>query len=120
MIENIENSNPPHEAVQIKDHFKLVINTHYYGVAHRTINAKNIELNPSLIKMVRHNKFGRAATTDPHLHPGTFLEIRDMVKINNVSNDIIRLRLFSFSLRDYTRIWLQSLPLGSLPHGKTW
>ncbi|XP_075479429.1 uncharacterized protein LOC142520312 [Primulina tabacum] len=37
-----------------------------------------------------------------------------MVNINNVPDDIIRLRLFSFSLTDQARGWLQSLPLGSI------
>ncbi|XP_073049444.1 uncharacterized protein [Primulina eburnea] len=64
--------------------------------------------------MVQQNQFGGAATADPHLHLRTFLEITDTVKINGVSDEIIRLRLFPFSLRDQARSWLQSLPLGSI------
>ncbi|XP_068666527.1 uncharacterized protein [Aristolochia californica] len=43
-----------------------------------------------------------------------FLEIYDTVKINGVTEDTIRLRLFPFSLRDKARGWLQSLQLGSI------
>ncbi|XP_073037960.1 uncharacterized protein [Primulina eburnea] len=34
--------------------------------------------------------------------------------MNGVSDKLIRLRLFPFSLRDHARSWLQSLPLGSV------
>ncbi|XP_073034851.1 uncharacterized protein [Primulina eburnea] len=64
--------------------------------------------------MVQQNQFAGIATSDPHLHLRTFLEITDTVKINGVSDDIIRLRLFPFYLRDQARGWLQSLPLGSI------
>jgi len=35
-----------------------------------------------------------------------------MLKLNRVSTNAIRLRLFPFSLRDKARAWLRSLPLG--------
>ncbi|XP_073309941.1 uncharacterized protein [Primulina huaijiensis] len=113
MADNRDNENPP-PAIPIRDHFKPVLNTHYSGIARGTINANNFELKPALINMVQQNQFGEAATADPHLHLRTFLEITDTVKINGVSDDIIRLRLFPFSLRDQERGWLQSLPLGSI------
>ncbi|XP_073028653.1 uncharacterized protein [Primulina eburnea] len=115
MADNRENNRQmPPEAIPIRDHFRPVINTHYSGIARGTINANNFELKPALINMVQQNQFGGATTADPHLHLRTFLEITDTVKINGVSDDIIRLRLFLFSLRDQARGWLQSLPLGSI------
>ncbi|XP_073133685.1 uncharacterized protein [Henckelia pumila] len=60
------------------------------------------------------NQFRGEATEDPNLHLRTFLEIADTVKIHGVTEDTIRLRLFSFSLRYNARSWLQSLPLGSI------
>ena len=38
-----------------------------------------------------------------------FLEICDTMKMNSVTEDVIRLRLFPFSLRDKARGWLQAL-----------
>ncbi|XP_073031282.1 uncharacterized protein [Primulina eburnea] len=87
---------------------------YYSGIACGTIAANNFELKPALINMVQQNQFGGAATADPHLHLRTFLEITDTVKMNGVSDELIRLRLFPFSLRDHARSWLQSLPLGSV------
>ena len=37
-----------------------------------------------------------------------------MFKVNGVINDAIRLRLFSFSLKDKTKAWLNSLLAGSI------
>ena len=48
------------------------------------------------------------------MHLVTFLEITDTMKLNGVTKDVIRLRLFPFSLRDKARGWLQSLQLGSI------
>ncbi|XP_075481186.1 uncharacterized protein LOC142521895 [Primulina tabacum] len=104
----------PPEAIPIRDHFRPVINNHYSGIARGTINANNFKLKPALINMVQQNQFAGTATSDPHVHLRTFLKITDTVKINGVSDDIIRLRLFPFSLRDQARGWLQSLPLGSI------
>ncbi|XP_073051292.1 uncharacterized protein [Primulina eburnea] len=114
MAENRDNQNELPREVPIREHFRPVINAHYSGIARGTIAANNFELKPALINMVQQNQFGGAATADPHLHLRTFLEITDTVKINGVSDEIIRLRLFPFSLRDHARSWLQSLPLGSV------
>ncbi|XP_075489613.1 uncharacterized protein LOC142528445 [Primulina tabacum] len=115
MAENRENDRHVQpEAIPIRDHFRPVINNHYSGIARGTINANNFELKPALINMVQQNQFARTTTSDPHVHLRTFLEITDTVKINNVPDDTIRLRLFPFSLRDQAREWLQSLPFGSI------
>ncbi|XP_073033775.1 uncharacterized protein [Primulina eburnea] len=115
MAEHRENDRHiPPEAIPIRDHFRPVINNHYSGIARGAINANNFELKPALINMVKQNQFAGTATSDPHVHLRTFLEITDTVKINNVPDDIIRMRLFPFSLKDQARGWLQSLPLGSI------
>uniref|UniRef100_A0A803PT47 Retrotransposon gag domain-containing protein n=1 Tax=Cannabis sativa TaxID=3483 RepID=A0A803PT47_CANSA len=64
---------------------------------------------PALINMVQHNQFGRLATEDPNIHLAIFLEVCAIVKMNGVTDDAIRLRLFPSSLRDRVRKWLQSM-----------
>ncbi|XP_068666390.1 uncharacterized protein [Aristolochia californica] len=59
--------------------------------------------------MVQQAQFSGSPLDDPNIHLAMFLEIYDIVKINGVTEDTIRLRLFSFSLRDKARGWLQSL-----------
>ncbi|XP_073030659.1 uncharacterized protein [Primulina eburnea] len=105
MTEHRENDRHiPPEAVPIRDHFQLAINNHYSGIARGTINTNNFELKPALINIVQQNQFARTANSDPHVHLRTFLEITVTVKINNVSDDIIRLRLYPFSLKDQIEI----------------
>ena len=67
--------------------------------------------------MVQQNQYGGLPHEDPNVHLTTFLEITDIVKMNGVTEDVIRMRLFSFSLRDKARGWLQSLQPGSI---NTW
>lgn len=46
-----------------------------------------------------------------------FDEIMNNFHYNGALNDVIYLKAFSFSLKDDAKIWLRSLPLGSI---KTW
>ncbi|KAK8690786.1 hypothetical protein V6N13_074312 [Hibiscus sabdariffa] len=42
------------------------------------------------------------------------MEICNSFKIHGVSNDVLKLKLFPYSLRDKTKAWLSNLPRGSL------
>ena len=75
------------------------------SIARPTVNANNFEIKPSLIQMVQQSQFGGNAVEDPNSHLVTFLEICDTIKMNGVSDDAIKLRLFPFSLRDKAKIW---------------
>ncbi|XP_050910020.1 uncharacterized protein LOC127123885 [Lathyrus oleraceus] len=78
------------------------------------IEQNDFELKPSLLSSVQHNKFSSSPTDDPNLHLSVFVQYTDTVKANGVSPGAIRLRLFSFSLRDKARAWLQYPPSNSV------
>ena len=97
----------------LKDYVRPIVNDNYSSVRCQTINANNFEPKPVLINMVEQAQF-RSPLDDPNMHLAMFLEIYDTVKMNGVTEDTIRLRLFPFSLRDKAKGWLQSLQPGSI------
>lgn len=93
--------------------FQAVINDNYFRIAHPTISANNFEPKPTMISRVQQNQYGRSLLKDPNMRLEIFIEICEMVKINGVIENGIRLHLLTFSFRDKAREWLQSLQLGS-------
>ncbi|KAH9671114.1 hypothetical protein KPL70_017227 [Citrus sinensis] len=59
-------------------------------------------------------QFAGMLNDDPNAHIVNFLEICDTFKQNGVSDNVIRLRLFPFSLTDKAKEWLNSLPAGTI------
>ena len=51
---------------------------------------------------------------DPVFHLSTFVELCDMRKKRDMDNDVVKLKLFPFSLRDKSKAWLSSLPRNSI------
>ena len=93
----------------------------YHGVANPTvfnnIDANNFELKPGLIQMAENNAFRGKSSDDPNKHITKFIQICNTTKMNGVTDDQIRLRLFPFSLEDAAKDWLESLTPGSI---RTW
>ncbi|KAK5770410.1 hypothetical protein PVK06_046560 [Gossypium arboreum] len=80
-----------------------------------TVATNNFELKPITIQMIQQFfQFDGLQDEDPNTHLANFLEFCDTFKINGVSNDAIRLRLFPFSLRNKAKQWLNSLSRGSI------
>ena len=96
------------------DFAKPDISGSFGGIVAPTIANNNFEIKPSIIQMVQNNQFGGLQGEDPYAHILTFLNVCATFKINGVTDDAIRLRLFPFSVRDKAQLWLASLPNESI------
>lgn len=63
---------------------------------------------------MQQNQFAGLPTENPNQHLKVFIQLDDALKTNNVSPEVIHLRLFPFSLRDRARSWLDSLLANSI------
>ncbi|XP_074341093.1 uncharacterized protein LOC141678634 [Apium graveolens] len=85
------------------------------SIVRPTITANTFEIKPGIIQWVQNSiQFGGSSTEDPNMHIRDFIEICDTFKFNGVSEDVVKLRLFPFSLRDKAKSWLHSLPAVSI------
>ncbi|KAK5803030.1 hypothetical protein PVK06_030670 [Gossypium arboreum] len=85
------------------------------SIVRPAVAANTFELEPNTIQMIQQFvQFDGLQEEDPNAHLANFLEFCDTFKINGISNDAIRLRLFPFSLRNKSKQWLNSLPRWSI------
>ncbi|KAL8514028.1 hypothetical protein ACS0TY_013226 [Phlomoides rotata] len=102
----------------IRDFFEPPVQRFYDGIAHQPVQANNFEVKPALRHILESKQFGGTEREDPHAHISCFLEYADTVKMNGVSEDAWRCRLFSFTLKDKAKEWIGSITLEILDHGK--
>ena len=96
----------------MEDFWRPIIREEYSVERQPPIEAKNFELKPALITMVQQNQFIGHPSEDPNEHLCRFLRMTNIVKLNGVNPDVIKLQLFPFSLRDTVASWFESLPYG--------
>ncbi|KAK5785393.1 hypothetical protein PVK06_039975 [Gossypium arboreum] len=85
------------------------------SIVRPAVATNTFELKPNTIQMIQQFvQFDGLQDEDPNAHLANFLELCNTFKINSVSDDAIRLRLFPFSLRNKAKQWLNSLPRGSI------
>ncbi|KAL4353333.1 hypothetical protein GQ457_06G014240 [Hibiscus cannabinus] len=77
--------------------------------------AEHFELKPVMFNMLNTlGQFGGTSNENARQHVKSFLEICNSFKIHGVSNDVLKLKLFPYSLRDKAKTWLNNLQPGSL------
>jgi hypothetical protein len=78
-------------------------------IAPPTPTANFYEIKPALINLVMKEQFFGASTEDAAAHLNNFVELCEKQKYENIDVDIIKLKLFPFSLRGKAKDWLLSL-----------
>jgi hypothetical protein len=78
------------------------------------IKADSFEVSLGLLNLIAKDQFVGSSSEDASMHLHDFCEVCDMQKFKNLENDIVKLKLFPFSLRGKAKNWLLSLPNGSI------
>ncbi|KAG7572475.1 Retrotransposon gag domain [Arabidopsis suecica] len=84
------------------------------GIIPPPVQNNNFEIKSGLISMIQGNKFHGLPLEDPLDHLDNFDRLCSLTKINGVSEDSFKLRLFPFSLGDKAHHWEKTLPAGSI------
>ena len=77
-------------------------------------SAESCEINAALLNLVMKDQFCGLPSEDAASHLNNFVELCDMQKKKDVDNDIVKLKLFLFSLRDRAKTLFSSLPKNSI------
>ena len=96
----------------MEDFWRPIIQEEYFAVRQPAIEANNFEMKLALITMVQQHQFIGHPSEDPNEHMGRFMRMANIVKLNGVRPEVIKLQLFPFSLRDVVVIWFESFPMG--------
>jgi len=75
------------------------------AIVNLAVEANNFELRSTLMSFMEKDQFDGCPTKNPLIHLSNFLAMCDIIKLNRVSVDVIRLRLFPFSLTDRASEW---------------
>jgi hypothetical protein len=98
--------------VLLRDHYVPTTYTPSSSLQLPDITAAHYEIKPSNIQMLP--SFYGLDNEDPYKHLDEFLEICLTMRLQNISEDALRMRLFPFSLKDKTKYWLNSLETNSI------
>ncbi|GKE79768.1 reverse transcriptase domain-containing protein, partial [Tanacetum coccineum] len=72
--------------------------------------ACEFELKTELLDFLSNNSFFGLENDDPHSHIRRFYQITRTLKLNQVPDDVVKLILFSFSLKGAAETWLENEP----------
>ena len=75
---------------------------------------ESYDINATLLNLVMKEQFSGTPNEDATSHLNTSVELCDMQKKKDGDNDIVKLKLFPFSLRYFAKNWFSSLPRNSI------
>ena len=77
-------------------------------------DVESCEINAALLNLIMKDQFSGLPSEDAATHLNNFVDLCDMQKKKDMDNDIVKLKLFLFSLRDHAKTWFSSLPKNSI------
>src|SRR6266511_251377 len=70
-------------------------------IAPPATSAESCDINTALLNLVMKDQFSGTPNEDVASHLNTFVELCDMQNKKDVDNDVVKLKLFPFSLRNH-------------------
>ena len=95
-----------------KNYFSPLANLSISCIRYPNVAVRSFELKPSVLNCLP--TFYGLENEDPYNHLNDFHAICQTFKYEKFSNDDIKLKLFSFSLKDRAQSWLNTLPANSI------
>jgi hypothetical protein len=83
-------------------------------IAPPALEANFYGIKPALLNLVMKEQFSGASSDDAAAYLNNFVELCEMQKYKDVDDNIIKLKLFPFSLRRRAKDWLLSLRRNSI------
>ena len=80
-------------------------------------DVESCEINAALLNLVMKDQFSALPSEDAATHLNNFVDLCDMLKKKDTDNNIVKLKLFPFSLRDHAKVSFLSLPKIVSIHG---
>ena len=77
-------------------------------------SAESCDINTALLNLVMKDQFSGTPNEDAVPHLNIFVELCDMQNKKDVDSDVVKMKLFSFSLCDSAKNWFSSLPRNSI------
>ena len=79
-----------------------------------TTDAESCEINTAQLHLVMKDQFSGLPSEDAATNLNSFVYLCDMQNKKDADNDIVKLKLFPFLLRDRPKTWFSSLPKNSI------
>ena len=79
-------------------------------IAPPATSAESCDINTALLNLVMKDQFSGTPNEDATSHLNRFVELCDMQE----KKDVVKMKLFPFSLRDLEKNWFSSLPRNSI------
>ena len=77
-------------------------------------DTESCEINVALLNLVMKDQFSGLPSEVAAIHLNNFVDLCELQKKKDMDNDIVKLKLFPFSLRDCAKVWFSSLPKNSI------
>ncbi|GKC38638.1 reverse transcriptase domain-containing protein [Tanacetum coccineum] len=78
------------------------------------INADHFEIKTNLLQLVQAKPFHGSENENPHAHINSFKRITSTLRFRNLSNDVIKLMMFPYSLEGAAKTWYEKEPPNSI------